>query len=50
VIGDRMHRRAWSMEDALADPTATAVSIWEKLAATGIKAWARDDLQHVEVL
>lgn len=50
VIGDRMHRRAWPMEDALADPAATAVSIWEMLAVTGIGPWARDDPQQAEAL
>jgi hypothetical protein len=42
VIGGVMHRRAWPMEDALADPAATASSIWQMLATTNIGPWTRD--------
>ena len=42
VAGNRMHRRAWPMEEALAEPTATAASIWEALALTNVGPWAGD--------
>ncbi|MEJ7784250.1 MAG: hypothetical protein WKF96_05550 [Solirubrobacteraceae bacterium] len=50
IAGFPMHRRTWPMEDALAAPAATATSIWEMLAVTGIGPWARRDLQQPEVL
>jgi hypothetical protein len=40
IAGDRMHRRAWTMEDAIADPAAMAASIWDSLSATNVGPWA----------
>ena len=42
VVGDTMHRRSWPMEDVIADPTATAASIWGLLSASGVGPWASD--------
>jgi hypothetical protein len=42
VAGFVMHRRAWPMEDALAEPRAMAQRIWDTLAATGLGPWARE--------
>jgi hypothetical protein len=39
IAGNRMHRRAWPMQDAIAEPGAVGASIWEALSATAIEPW-----------